>query len=77
MEVLGPGCPKCKKLAEVVESVVAELGRAIEVKKVTDIQKIVECGIMSTPGLRIDGVLRSTGRLPGREEIKKWLTETD
>jgi hydrogenase maturation factor len=53
VEVLGPGCPKCAKLA----------------------QKIVESGIMSTPGLKINGELKSTGRLPGREEIKRWLAE--
>jgi small redox-active disulfide protein 2 len=75
VEVLGPGCPKCAKLAQMVEKAIGELGMNIQVVKVTDIQKIVESGIMSTPGLKINGELKSTGRLPGREEIKKWLAE--
>jgi small redox-active disulfide protein 2 len=75
IEVLGPGCPKCKKLAEVVEAVVAETGRKAQVVKVTDIQQIVDSGVMSTPGLRINGKLMSSGRLPNREEIANWLAE--
>ena len=75
VEVLGPGCPKCKKLAEMVEAVLAETGRQAEVVKVTDIQQIVESGVMSTPGLRINGKLKSSGRLPRPEEIAGWLAE--
>ena len=75
VEVLGPGCPKCKKLAEMVESVLAETGRQAEVVKVTDIGQIVESGVMSTPGLRINGKLKSSGRLPRPEEIAGWLAE--
>jgi len=75
VEVLGPGCPNCKKLAETVEAVLAQTGRKVEVVKVTDIQQIVESGLMSMPGLRINGKLKSSGRLPRREEIAQWLAE--
>jgi len=75
VEVLGPGCPKCKKLAEMVEATLAESGRQAEVVKVTDIRQIVESGVMSTPGLRINGKLKSSGRLPRPEEIAGWLAE--
>ncbi len=75
VEILGPGCPKCKKLAETVEAILVETGRKAEVVKVTDIQQIIDSGVMSTPGLRIAGKLKSSGRLPSREEIASWLAE--
>ena len=73
IQVLGSGCPKCKKLTERVESVVAELGLDCEVEKVTDINEIISFGVMMTPGLVIDGDVKSSGKLLSVEDIKNLL----
>ena len=73
IEVLGIGCAKCKKLEENVRNAVAELGIEATVTKVEDIAKIMEHGVMSTPGVVIDGVVKSEGRVPSEQEIKNWL----
>ena len=73
IEILGTGCPKCKKLEENAKKAVAEVGIKAEIIKVTDIAKIVEYGVMSTPALVIDGRVKSYGRIPDTNEIKGWL----
>jgi small redox-active disulfide protein 2 len=75
LQILGPGCPKCKKLAENAEAAVRELGTEAQVVKVTNIDEIVKFGVMMTPALVIDGKVKSTGRIAKVEEIKKWLCE--
>ena len=75
IEILGTGCPKCKKLAELTEKAVSELGVEVEVTKVTNINDIMNYGVMMTPALAIDGEVKSTGKIPGLEEIKNWLKE--
>jgi len=75
IEILGTGCPKCKKLAELVEKAVSELGVEVEVTKVTNINDIMNYGVMMTPALAIDGEVKSTGKIPSIEEIKNWLKE--
>lgn len=74
IEVFGPGCPKCKKLAQMVEKTAAELEVPCEITKVTDIQDIVAKGIMLTPGLAIDGKLVSVGKLPSASDLRQMLT---
>ncbi len=74
IQVLGTGCPKCKKLTEDVERAAKELGIAYELEKVTDINQILNAGIVGTPALVVDGVLKSVGRLPGLEELKKMIS---
>ncbi len=74
IQVLGSGCPKCKTLAERVDSAVAELGLECEVEKITEINKIVEFGVMVTPGLVIDGEVKSVGKLLSVDEIKDLLS---
>jgi small redox-active disulfide protein 2 len=73
IKVLGSGCASCKNLANSVEQMASELGIEFELTKVTDFIKIAEYGVMSTPGLVIDGEVKSVGRLPKPEEIKSWL----
>ena len=73
IEILGTGCPKCKKLEENARKAVQESGKKAEIVKVTDIGKIVEYGVMSTPALVVDGKVKSSGRIPEAGEIKKWL----
>jgi small redox-active disulfide protein 2 len=73
--VLGPGCPNCQKLASLVEETAREAGVECEIEKVTDIQQIVSFGVMATPALVVDGKVLVTGRVPGRDEVKKLLQE--
>jgi small redox-active disulfide protein 2 len=73
IEVLGTGCPNCKKLEENAKKALEETKKKADVVKVTDIGKIVEYGVMSTPALVIDGKVMSSGKIPGKDEIKKWL----
>lgn len=73
VQILGTGCPKCKKVAEVAEKAVAELGVEAEIVKVTDINDIMDFGVMITPALAVDGEVKVAGRIPGVEEIKGWL----
>jgi len=73
IEILGTGCPKCKLLEENARKALAETGKKAEVVKVTDISKIIEYGVMSTPAIVIDGKVKSYGRVNVVSEIKKWL----
>ena len=73
VQVLGSGCPKCKALAERVESVISEMGLDCEVVKITDINEIMSFGVMMTPGLAVDGDVKSAGKLPSEEEIRDFL----
>jgi len=73
IEILGMGCPKCKKLEENAKKAISELKIKADVIKVTDMGKIVDYGVISTPALVINGKVKTSGRIPDVEEIKKWL----
>ncbi len=73
IEILGTGCPKCKKLNELVEEAINELVVSAEIIKVTDINKIIDYGVMVTPALVIDGDVKMAGKIPEKEEIEKWI----
>jgi len=73
IEVLGSGCHKCKKLAEITEQAVKETGVDAQILKVTDIKEIANRGVMFTPGLVIDGEVKSSGKVPSIEDIKSWI----
>ncbi|UCG27960.1 MAG: TM0996/MTH895 family glutaredoxin-like protein [Bacteroidales bacterium] len=75
IKVLGTGCPRCKALEREVFNALAELDIAANVSKVEDIMKIMEYGIMHTPGLVINGKVVLSGRLPSRNELKQILTQ--
>ena len=75
IEILGTGCPKCKKLTELSKEAVNELGVSAEIIKITDINKIINYGVMVTPALAIDGDAMVVGRVPSKEEIIKWIKE--
>ena len=75
IKVLGPGCPRCGEVEKRVREALAELGSAAAVEKITDIRKIMEHGILATPGLIIDGTIKSMGRIPSAGEIKAWIRE--
>lgn len=73
LQILGTGCPKCKKLAENTEAAAKELGIAYELEKVTDINAIMGFGVMMTPALAVDGQVKVVGKVPSPDEIKPWL----
>ncbi len=75
IEILGTGCPKCKKLTELAQEAATELGLSFEIVKVGQIKDIMNYGVMITPALAIDGKVAVAGRVPAKEEIKKWLLE--
>ena len=75
IEVLGPGCANCKRLEANVHAAVATASIEAEVVKVTDYGQIMAYGIMSTPGLVIDGKVVSYGRVPSAGDIAVWLSE--
>jgi len=73
IQVLGTGCPKCKKLAENADAAAKAAGIDYELIKVTQINDIMAMGVMMTPALAIDGVVKVVGKVPSPEEIKVWL----
>lgn len=73
IQILGTGCAKCMKLAENAGKAAEEAGISVELEKVTDIKKIMEFGVMMTPGLAIDGQVKSVGKVLTVAEIKKLL----
>ena len=73
IEVLGPGCPKCNSTMENVKKALSELGKTAEVVKVTDINQMIERGVMSTPAMILDGKLMVQGKTPNVEQIKDWI----
>jgi len=73
IEILGMGGPKCKMLYENAKKAVKEAGVQAEVVKVEDMDKITNYGVMMTPALVIDGEVKTTGKIPSAEDIKKWL----
>jgi small redox-active disulfide protein 2 len=74
IQVLGPGCPKCEKLAELTEEAAKELGIDYQISKVKDIHQIMSAGVMMTPALVVDGQVKSAGRVPSVEELKRLLS---
>ena len=73
IQILGTGCPKCEKLAEHAAAAAKELGIEHELVKVTDINEIMKFGVMMTPGLAVDGAVKSSGKVTSVEDIKQWL----
>ena len=73
LQILGTGCPKCKKLAENVEAAVKALGIEYEIEKVTDINEIMKFGIMMTPALAVDSKVKVVGKVISAEEIKNLI----
>ncbi|MEN6312361.1 MAG: thioredoxin family protein [Acidobacteriota bacterium] len=75
IKVLGPGCPKCGMVEKRVKNALADLNVAADVEKITDIKMMMSYGILATPGLVINGEVKSAGRIPRIEEIKAWIQE--
>ncbi len=73
LQILGVGCPKCKKLAENTEAAAQALGIEYSIEKVTDVNAIMKFGVMMTPALAVDGQVKVVGKVPAPDEIKKML----
>lgn len=74
IKILGPGCANCKRLEQITHREVEKLGLAADIEKVTDYGRIMAYGVMSTPGLVINGQVASYGRIPTNQEVADWLT---
>jgi small redox-active disulfide protein 2 len=73
LEILGTGCPKCQKLSAEVEAAAQAMGIDYQLEKVTDLNEIIEFGVMMTPALAVDGTVKAVGRIPSKEELKTML----
>jgi small redox-active disulfide protein 2 len=73
IQILGTGCAKCKKLAERAEKAASELDIQYELEKVTDLNKIMNFGVMVTPALVVDGEIQIAGKVPKTDDIKRML----
>lgn len=74
IKILGSGCAKCNQLADAVKAVIAAENIDANVQKIEDIQQIVSYGVMSTPGLVVDGKVVCSGRIPSGDELREMLT---
>jgi small redox-active disulfide protein 2 len=75
IRILGPGCPRCHEVEKRTINILSELGVAADVQKVIDFNKIAEYRIYATPALVINGKVKCSGRIPSKEEIKRWIQE--
>lgn len=75
IEILGMGCPKCKKTTQNAQQAVEELGVETEIIKVEELDKITEYGVMMTPALVIDEEVKVAGKIPSKQDIMNWIKE--
>ncbi len=75
IQILGPGCPKCNKLADNARAAVEQLADDFEIEKVTDINEITKFGVMITPALVVDGEVKAVGKVPSPDEIRQILAQ--
>ncbi len=73
IQILGPGCSRCKQLAASAQQAVAELGLQAEIEKVEDMREIMKFHVMSTPALVVDGAVRSSGKVLSADAVKELL----
>ena len=73
VKILGPGCANCKNTFALVEQVAKDKGAAIELEKVEDLRQIMRFGVMSTPGVVIDGKVVHAGGIPARSKVEGWF----
>jgi len=74
LQILGTGCPKCRKLAEQTEAAAQALGMDYTLEKVTDLNAIMQMGVMMTPALAVDGQVKVVGKVPSQEEIQQLIS---
>jgi small redox-active disulfide protein 2 len=74
LQILGTGCPKCRKLTENTEAAAQALGLEYTIEKITDISEIMKFGVMLTPALVVDGQVKVVGKVPDPDTIKALLS---
>jgi len=74
IEILGPGCSRCRATEEIVRKALAELHQQAEIAHITDPVQFARRQVLLTPGVVIDGQVKSSGRVPSLDEVKSWLT---
>lgn len=74
IKILGVGCAKCRKLADLAETAAKELNIEYKLEKIIDLNQIAEFGVIGTPGLVVDGEVKITGKVPSLDEMKKMLS---
>jgi small redox-active disulfide protein 2 len=74
IQILGTGCPKCKKTYEHAEQAVKETGVCAEIEKIQDLKAIMSFGVMVTPALAVDGEVKVAGKVPSVDEIKGYIS---
>jgi len=74
IQICGPGCSSCKKTFAVVQDAITEAGVTAEVEKVEDFAAMAKLGVMSTPAVVIDGVIKCVGAVPSKKQVLAWLT---
>jgi small redox-active disulfide protein 2 len=75
IKVLGPGCPKCQQTEKVVKETVAESGVNAQIEKVTNLLDIARYGVLGTPAVVVDGEVKSVGKVPSKEDVRKWINK--
>jgi small redox-active disulfide protein 2 len=73
IKILGTGCQKCEKMYKLTRQAVSEIDLECRVEKITDIQQIITYGVMITPALVVDGVVKVSGKVPSKSDIKEIL----
>ncbi len=73
LQILGSGCAKCRALAAVAEQAAKDLGLGYELEKVTDVARFADFGVMFTPALVVDGIVKASGKVPSLDEAKRLL----
>lgn len=71
--VFGPGCSKCAETEKLIKGAVASSGKNITVQKVSDLKEMMAAGVLSTPAVVIGGVVKSSGKVPSKQEIAAWI----
>ena len=72
--VFGPGCARCKETERLVRKVVEQSGLEAEVEKVSDVQAMAKAGVLLTPAVSVNGVVKTSGRIPSESDIKTWIS---
>ncbi len=75
VKVVGSGCPNCQKLESLCRDVIEEEGLNADLEKVTDLNRFAELGVFMTPGLIVNDKVMSSGKIPVKSTLKKWLTK--
>jgi len=75
IKILGPGCAKCEKAADIVNEVISEMNMDTKIEKVTDMLEIAGYGVLGTPAVVIDGTVKCSGKVPKKKEVQSWIAK--